>query len=245
MRPLGLLGLVISTLLATAVCFTGSATAQPAPAPAPAPPAPPEAEPATPEALPAPAPAAPAAPAASPPAPAAPQVASPFGPPSQLEPAPAVPERPQPRPIQGRRLSEGAALSLSLAGTVGSWVLLRATMDAHNDAAVWLGMAGVIVGPNLGHWYQGTVVTRGTGLRLVGAASMLYGAFHILSGRSGNQDVGAVLVGAGALSFIGGTLDDLNDAPRRARKHNQRLEVLGLTPAITDRSAGLAIGGRF
>jgi hypothetical protein len=256
-RAMNPLCLVVSTFLAVTLCFTSSATAQPAPAPAAAPAAitSPEAEP------PAPTPEAPRAAERGPPAPTAlpaptappargaPRVASPFGVPSQLEPASPVPARPESQPgsqpIKGRRISEGAAISLSLAGTLGSWVLFGLAVGGEHKTGAVLGLAGMIVGPNLGHWYQGTVVTRGTGLRVIGTASTIYG-FLRMTGCEGNcYGWTDLFLYGGALLFIGATVDDLIDAPHRAWKHNQRLKVVGITPMVTDRSAGFAIGGQF
>jgi hypothetical protein len=156
-----------------------------------------------------------------------------------------VAARPESEPIEGRRIDEGTAAMLSIAGTLGSWALFGLAVRENSDAGVWLGLAGLIVGPNLGHWYQGTIVTRGTGLRAIGTVSTLYGLIRLIVCEDSCDDTGAYFLYGGALLYLGATLDDIIDAPSRAKKHNQRLEVVGITPMVTDRSAGFAIGGRF
>ncbi len=57
-------------------------------------------------------------------------------------------------------------------------------------------------------------------------------------------DAGPAPVGS-ALLYIGGSLDDIVRAPLEVRKHNRRIELLGLAPMVTNQSAGLALSGRF
>jgi len=157
---------------------------------------------------------------------------------------PVPPPRPVPQPTEGRRLNEGSALLLSLGGTISSWVLFGASLSDESPL-VWLGLGSLIVGPNFGHWYQGTVVTRGTGLRIVGLVSTFYGFVNLAFCEFDCNDSGELFFYGGALLYLGATIDDIVDAPRRARKHNQSLEVVGITPMVTERSTGFALSGRF
>jgi hypothetical protein len=50
---------------------------------------------------------------------------------------------------------------------------------------------------------------------------------------------------AGALLYIGGTLDDIITAPLRVREHNERAASVGLAPLATRDALGLALAGRF
>jgi hypothetical protein len=208
-------------VIATVVCFTGPAIAQPAPAPEAAPPAP--------------------APEAAPPAPFGPPAS--FGPPSQLEPPGAA--QPEPRPAPGRRLSESTALSLSLGGTALSWATWYLGAKVDDEAIGVLGFLGTLFAPNLGHWYRGAIVTRGTGLRMAGAALTVYGFFRMLDCSGGCSDAAGYLFYGGLVLYAVATIDDIITAPLRVRKHNRKLDGVVLTPMVTSHSAGLALGGRF
>lgn len=146
--------------------------------------------------------------------------------------------------MEGRRLNERTALLLSLGGTVVSWQVIALGLSRDHETLAMSGLLGSLVAPNLGHWYQGTGLTRSTGLRAAGALAAFYGAFIGLN-CDGCGDRPEYLFVAGALLYLGATVDDIIDAPRRARKHNRRLEQLRLAPAVTGHGAGLALGGRF
>jgi hypothetical protein len=150
----------------------------------------------------------------------------------------------QPRP---RRLYPGVALLISMAGTLGTWSLLAFSLGEESRMD-WIAAAGAVLGPNAGHWYQGTIATRGTAARALGALGLMYGV-HWLRDFSLDDDDSplpplASLAAGTALCLIG-TLDDLVDAPLRAWRRNKRLDSLVLTPTINDRSAGFTLGGRF
>jgi hypothetical protein len=267
-RPGLLISSIFASLFGVAVCFTGSSFAQPAspssPQPPPAEAAPPASAsdaPAPPEsALPAPAPVTPAAPAAAPPAaPAAPAAAPPAAPATPPPQASSPPDSPallgSPAVTQVRRqsdqtgdqrLSANKALALSLGGSLTSWALILAGKQLSNGAAT-LGFLSAFVTPNLGHWYQGKLATRGTALRLVSLVAVVY-AVSRQFGCEGDdcRDPTGERIAIGALVlFVGATIDDIIDAPLRVRRHNKRLENIGLTPMITDRSVSLTLGGRF
>jgi hypothetical protein len=240
--------LVIATVLGAVLCFPGTSTAQPAPPPpeAASPQAAPVASPA-PSALPA--PPAPPAPLPPPPPPsdAVPPSAVSFGPPSQFEPSRAArPVRdlePEPEPVNGRRLDEGTAVALSLGGTLGAWATMGLGLVAQNGGIAVLGVLGTLVGPTMGHWYGGAILTRGMGLRVVGAAAMFYGVITLFCEFDCNDRGEYALIG-GFLVYVGATIDDIVTAPFRVRERNRRFEI-GLAPMVTDHSAGLALGGRF
>lgn len=182
------------------------------------------------------------------PAPSAPPVApgaqpSAFGPPSQLEPPP-PPVRPPSEPAGGRQLSETTALGLSLGGTLAGWTILYLGMQADSGTAAGIGLLGTLLGPNAGHWYGGAAVTRGTGLRLLGGATAIYGFMRAAFCEDSCNDTDEYLMIGGALLYLGATVDDIITAPRRVRRHNKELE-LELAPMVAPRSAGIAVGGRF
>jgi hypothetical protein len=141
-------------------------------------------------------------------------------------------------------LDESAALTLSLVGTLGGWAVTVASVKAGSVRTMWLGAAGILLGPNAGHWYRRAAVTRGLGLRLLGMAVTVY-AFFRLEYCEGSCDSHERFLYGGALLFVGGTIDDIVRAPLKVREHNRRLESLSIAPMVTDRGGGLALGGRF
>lgn len=216
--------IVISTILGVVVGLADPSMAQPAPGPS----SPPPAGAAAPPTL---------APASLPPSEHAPSMVAP---------------RSEPRPEQrrGRRRSVSTALALALGGTLGSWGLVALSGEI-SDEIVLIGLGTTVFGPNLGHWHQGTPFTRGTLLRVVAAAGSLYALDRIFArpARSDSEPAPGPIYDyalvAGLVLYFAATVDDIVDAPLRAWKHNRRLEGVVLAPMITDRSAGMALGGRF
>lgn len=214
--------LAITAFVVAILCLPSPAAAQPEPPSAtPAPTEPP--------------------PPSEPTAPAVPPVSAPhatFGPPSQLQRAPSQPE------VSGSPRSPTTAALLSVGATIGSWAMFYGGLRQDNDGSPQLAMIGLLgtwLAPNLGHWYQGTFATRGTGLRLLGGLTTLYNVVRCIEGCSGGHEY--IVLGGLAL-YAAATIDDLIDAPRRAARHNEKLK-LGLTPMVTPRSAGIALGGSF
>ena len=214
--------LAIATLVVAVLCLPCPAAAQPEPPSAtPAPTEPPS--------------------PSEPTAPAVPPVSAPhatFGPPSQLERAPSQPA------VSGSPRNPTTAALLSVGATIGSWAMFYAGLRQDGDNSGQLAMIGLLgtwLGPNLGHWYQGTPVTRGTGIRLIAGLTTFYSVVHCIEGCSDEYPLIAL---GGFAVYVAATIDDLFDAPRRATRHNEKLK-LGLTPMVTPRSAGIALGGSF
>jgi hypothetical protein len=219
--------------------LAGSSAAQPAPAPLPlAPPSPEAAPPPSAPSAPAPAPIAP------PSLPAAPPSSATFGPPSQYEAPPPAP--PQPQPALGGQLSESTAVSLSLGGTLVSYLVIVGGAASGSGEVAVAGVLGTLLAPSFGHWYRGAALTRGLGLRALGGVGLFLGVVSALGCEDGDcSSSGEYLAIGGAVLYLGGTLDDIVTASTEVRKHNQRAEVLGLAPIVTKHAAGLALGGRF
>lgn len=139
------------------------------------------------------------------------------------------------QPTSTAPLSEQVAQGLSLGGTLVSWGLVVGAFKADADSAVGLlvlGGVGVVVAPSFGPWYARAAFTRGLGLRLLGGPMAVAGLIMQLdcypdecreSGGEPRERRRMLFVG-GAM-FIGGTLDDILGAPRRARAHNDRHRV--------------------
>jgi len=193
-------------------------------------------------------------------------------PPAQ-EPAPAPPmwrsldeedaQDPETQP-RGEVRSGGAAFLLSLGGTTLSWGLMVAGAGEGFGGTNWVGLAGVVLAPSFGNWYAERYFTRGLGVRLVSVAAIV-GGFAMAGGEldlgyggwndHGNtqedkvtpaEDMGGLLVLAGAIGFVVGTVDDIFSAPSNMRARNRKLGLeLGLAPVVTQHSTGFALGGRF
>lgn len=186
-----------------------------------------------------------AGPAGAHPAPSEPPAASSapvsLGPPSQPAPPSAVP----PAPARGRTLSEGAAFGLSFGGTVVSWALFYLGVMQDSTPGVQAGLLGTFLAPSAGHWYAGKALTRGMGLRAAGAAVFTLSIYMLLECDGCDGEAQELGLYGGLLLYVAGSLDDIVTAPGRARRHNRRIESVGLAPVVTRHSAGLALGGRF
>lgn len=167
-----------------------------------------------------------------------------------IEPAAAAPVE------QGPPLSERTALWLSLGGTAASWSLLMLSSRAGDGADAMMGMLGLVgtyLAPSAGHWYTGSYLTRGLGIRSVAIASIFFGATQMFTtcldadgGAScGDRDLGPPLFWGGLALYAAGTLDDILSAPGKARRRNQRIHGLSLAPLATPRGGGLALAGAF
>jgi hypothetical protein len=162
----------------------------------------------------------------------------------------AVPLLPEPAP-----LDERTALWLSLGGTAASWAMLGvgASMDsgsATQTTLVSVGLVGTLLAPAAGHWYAHSFVTRGTVLRVAGAASAVVGVGMAFGECFLREDCNAGVAGAiiilGAGVFVGGTLDDIISAPFKARRYNERrLQGVTIAPVVQHDSAALLLSGRF
>jgi hypothetical protein len=141
-------------------------------------------------------------------------------------------------------------VALSLAGMAVSAAVIYRGFDDHptNTTLTALGWTGMFVAPSLGQWYEGKLLSRGMAIRAVGSLATAIGMYYLAARGETNSGINSEalpVIGAGLLLYTAGALDDLISAPLRVRKHNRRIEGLGLAPAVTDRSLGFALGGRF
>jgi len=187
--------------------------------------------------------------------------------PGMVDPDPPPPPQRSQVPLP-EELSESTAFWLSLGGTVGSyglWIGAAALATSSNSRiAGTLGSAGVVgtvIAPGFGHWYAGKYFTRGLGLRLGGVGVAFIGLLVAIGGcplfdgghgdetdsDCGNPGPGAALALLGAGMWVGGTVDDIIQAPRRVNRINAaRNEAsYALTPLLRHDSAGLALVGAF
>ena len=171
-----------------------------------------------------------------------------------------TPPSSQLRPMErGDELSEGTALALSLGGTLASYGLIVAAAREEGggdgyEAMATVGTLGAFFAPSFGHWYAGAIGTRGMAMRAGGAAAGLVAVWWAFSecplfaseDECHETSGPAVLaIVAGGL-WVGGTIDDIIQAPRRVRRRNARLQNLTLAPLATrDGGGGLVLAGQF
>jgi len=165
--------------------------------------------------------------------------------------------------------SESTALALSIGGEVASLVLIAAPafriggcsygpsnglrecddLDAALPMVSVAGVVGTLVAPSLGHWYAGKPFTRGLKTRLLGvgiaaAGALLFADACLAEGCSRAAELpGQIVMAAGGVAYLVGTVDDLSSVRRAVRESNRR--QLALTPIPVRSGGGLALVGQF
>ena len=149
------------------------------------------------------------------------------------------------------KLLAGLGVGLS-SGLVLSSVLINVNEGTVYKPTFYAGVGTSIVTPSLGHWYAGKWLTVGMGVRAGAALLAVYG---ITRTQDQPCDVdptencptltgtGFTVLALAAIGYIGGVAYDLFDTPRSVERYN-RLHVT-LAPTASDRSAGLALVGRW
>jgi hypothetical protein len=144
--------------------------------------------------------------------------------------------------------SPDEALALSGGVTLLSGILVAATVE--DDALspmTAIGIAGLALGPSLGHVYAGEYITGGLALRAAGMTAAILGyreASRCSEVGDCNMTAGAGGVILGASAFAAGIIWDVATAPRAARRWNER-HGISIAPVITDDGASVTLGGRF
>ncbi len=149
--------------------------------------------------------------------------------------APGVAPTPPPTNRDAEPYSEGNAVVAPLVGTAVS-LGLAVVGDAKDiDALVLIGSVGVFFSPSLGHVYtrdwRGALI--GTGIRAAGVGIFLAGVTVVTSdeeNKEGDIEGGAgLLMGLGALTYLGGAVYSFWDAPGSARRANKKHQDLSVT----------------
>lgn len=109
------------------------------------------------------------------------------------------------------------AILLSVAGTVAPPLLASAMYgdtNEHETELLWILGTSALLGPSLGHWYAGKVITPGLGVRAVGFAlgAAAFGADDL------DSAVGLLMLSASCI--LGGAIYDVSTAGRSARHYN-------------------------
>jgi hypothetical protein len=164
-------------------------------------------------------------------------------------------------PAMPERLSPNTALGLSLGVTLGGGAAIAlgagaAAKQVDGPAAmlIFLGVAGVVIGPTFGHMYAHDTWNRGLEVRLGGVGLSALGALAALPCiarcTNGQADAGVILFLGGAAMYAGGTLYEIGSAYGAAETYNSGLghPQLTLAPIVTprgDAAPGIGLVGRF
>jgi hypothetical protein len=162
--------------------------------------------------------------------------------PAAPEPPPATSPAPTASsPAPPGALSEGTALALATGATAASWLGLGSAIGVGSTDLAKLFAVSVVLAPSAGHWYAGSIVSRGMAIRAVGAALLVLAHSKCQVECSGDGDV----LAASLALFIAGTLDDWISAPSLVRRHNAALRGAALVPLVRRNVAGIALAIRF
>lgn len=150
--------------------------------------------------------------------------------------------------------SPGLALALSLLGTGAGVAALFAASEVEDGELVGtLGVAALVVGPSLGHFYAGepdrgvrhaalrlgAVATMGAGLALFFSSPCAFGSENECPET--REDLGLTIFVAGALLGAGSAVYSIIDAPFAARRANRALIVTPAPIVGPARSTGLGL----
>lgn len=140
------------------------------------------------------------------------------------------------------------ALAFSGGVTLLSGILVLATAEDDRISPVTAaGVAGLALGPSLGHVYAGEYLTGGLALRAAGMAVAILGyreASRCSSVGDCHMTAGATGVVLGLGAFAAGALWDIATASRAADRWNAR-HGLTIAPVVTDDGAGVSLAGSF
>jgi hypothetical protein len=171
---------------------------------------------------------------------------------------------PDPGPAEDLK-STSAGLRYALFGTLvpmagGGLLVLAGTGNHPNEPLIIggavLGGLGLIVGPGMGHAYagDGNKLTRGAGLRLLGAAIAGLGVFAVLAADdpyvgSGNPGAGVFPIVAGGSLMLYSGIKDIASTDEAVERYNASLAQasVSVVPAyLTGCDAtGIAVSVRF
>jgi hypothetical protein len=165
--------------------------------------------------------------------------------------------------IEGSMKSEGTATMLSLGTTAAGFALLAAAGKQDDGGGMGtLGVLALMIGPSAGHIYAGetghavgmSLVRGGAAVVFIAGvlkATMVYGASDCIDwcDSTNNRDDGATMMWVGGLSFVAATVYDIVDAPRAARRRNNKTRQWQVNPMMVGTSnaktPGMGFAGRF
>lgn len=153
-------------------------------------------------------------------------------------------------------LSPGAAVAFSLLGTVAGYGTFIGGASSEHDGLAYLGLAGILVGPSLGHLYTGEhrKVWLTGGLRGLGIVGMGVGGTIALRDcglRDSCDSGGPPLFWISAIVTVGATVYSIVDSASSARRVNERRRnrlALTPTPIVGPNQStgmGMSLSGTF
>jgi hypothetical protein len=147
------------------------------------------------------------------------------------------------------------AVLLSVGVTAGGALSMYMGGKKDNDAAVYLGLGAVWIGPSVGRWYAGNVTLSGLGVRAIGALAMIVGLAMSIGddcdGCSGNSNAGPVLLIGGLGTWGVSSIYDILMAGHDANEWNAQhartnLQLRPMIMTVADHHVGgLVLSGRF
>ncbi len=170
------------------------------------------------------------------------------------------------QPKEGKRKSAGTATALAVAGTLLPAGLMAAGMGTDHPALTVVGATSTLFAPSIGHMYADGGLTVTTGMKMRGAAvlagvgGLLVYAAGVCSNRyderCNNGDNKALtysgigIIGAGAVTYVAGTIWDIATAGKAAERANERNGLtIAVAPVVMPRAnggmTGLALSGTF
>ncbi len=163
--------------------------------------------------------------------------------------APAHAEPASASEIDGK--SASSALLLSLGGTAASAGLYLVGVQREDPKFLVVGGLSGVLAPSFGHWYAGSYLTPGLGMRLGGAALVGLGFSMSFSypdeDHSTKAKVGEAIGIAGIGLVAGGVIYDIATAGRAAKRWNAK--HLQVAPSVvssgTQTTLGLGVSGAF
>lgn len=175
-------------------------------------------------------------------------------------------EQPLPAPALPDVKSEGTATMLALGTTAAGLALIGAGASSnHSEGVATLGLLALMVGPSAGHIYAGEA-SHAVGMSLVRAgafitfvvgavkATSVYASdcFDCSGGGSSWQkdhDAGVRMMWVGGIAFVASAVYDFIDAPRAARRRNDKGRGFMVAPMMVGTPTGpvpaAGFSGRF
>jgi len=176
------------------------------------------------------------------------------------QPALTPPVPPAPPPAELPHKDEATATMLAIGGTAVGVLALYAGGRNESEGLMWLGIAGLAIGPSAGHIYAGAN-GHAVGASLLRTGGMLLfgiGVIALVSSGDciddapcgGNDGAGESLMWVGGLTFAVTTLYDIIDASSAARRANaKQARAWNVAPTVVPAANGpapaLSLIGRF
>lgn len=156
----------------------------------------------------------------------------------------------QPAPVE--ESNENVATALAVGTTLAGLGIAVAAVRYENSGAGLVGLAGLLIGPSVGHLYAGEWVhALGTSaVRTAGGFVFLVGLIEATSteqssgGGSSPHSDGRSMMLLGGAAYVLTTIYDIYDARRAARRSNEH--ALAVVPTVgQNATVGLMVAGRF